>query len=59
MPRPLPAGAVGIPPAPPTAAMLAHPERVARWANVTRLIWFVRLAAIGGLLLLLYSMHLL
>jgi hypothetical protein len=39
--------------------MLAHPERVARWANVTRLIWFVRLAAIGGLLLLLYSMHLL
>ena len=28
----------GMPPAP-TTAMLAHPERVARWASVTRLVW--------------------
>lgn len=52
-------GAVGVPPAPPTAAMLAHPDRVLRFANFQRVLWALRLGVIAGLLLLLYATHIL
>ncbi len=51
-------GAFGIAPKP-TPAMIAHPERVARWATVTLTLWIVRLSAVAGGLGLLFLTHLL
>jgi hypothetical protein len=47
-------GAYGVAPAPPTAAMLAHPERVRAFARWMQLAWVVRLTIVGVLLLLVY-----
>jgi hypothetical protein len=39
--------------------MLAHPDRVLRFANFQRVLWALRLGVIAGLLLLLYATHIL
>jgi hypothetical protein len=58
MPRPRTnlSGAFGIVPAP-APALLAHPERAMRVANLQRLLWAIRISAIAGLLALLYLAH--
>jgi len=52
-------GAYGIPTPPPAAAIANHPERVRRYSRALMLLWAVRLAAVGVLLFVLYSLHLL
>jgi hypothetical protein len=51
-------GAWGIPARPPTAAMLAHPERVLRYGLFLRALWAVRIGAVVAIVLLLYLAHL-
>ena len=55
MPKNALLGAYGVAPPPPTAAMKAHPERVLAFSRWLTLLWVVRLAVVGVLLLLLLA----
>lgn len=50
-------GAYGVPSPPPAAALANHPDRVLRYSRGLWLLWGVRLAVVGLLVLLLYTFH--
>jgi hypothetical protein len=50
-------GAYGVPSPPPSAAVVAHPERALRFARYLWLLWGIRLGALAALVAVLYATH--